>query len=126
MNQKKSTKHQEKIFWLTGLMFFVLLSSGAASLYFLFQINNELKEILKQEIPITEMITRITVHKLEQTSWLERALRHAEIAAHGRWNDEENTRLLKEARAKFKEMTVKVNKEIDDASKLRYWFSQNT
>ncbi len=118
MNQVKSTKRQEKVSWLTGIMFFVLLGSGVASIYFLFQIDNELKGVLKQEIPITEMITRITVHKLEQTSWLERALRHAEVAAHGRLNDEENTRLLNEAKAKFKEITVKVNKEIDNASNM--------
>ena len=118
MNQMKSTKRQEKVFWLTGLMFFILLGLGVTSIYFLFQINNELKGVLKKEIPITEMITRITVHKLEQTSWLERALRHAEVAAHGQRNDEENTRLLNEAKAKFKEITVKVNKEIDNASNM--------
>ena len=64
------------------------------------------------------MISRITVHKLEQTSWLERALRHAEIAAHGQQNDEENTRLLNEAKAKFKEFSAKVSEEIDNASNM--------
>jgi len=118
MNQTKSTKRQEKVFWLAGLSLIVLLGSGAASIYFLFQINNELKEVLKQEIPITEMITRITVHKLEQTTWFERALRHYEVDVHGQQNDEENTRLLNEAKAKFKEFTVKVNKEIDNASNM--------
>jgi len=118
MNQLKSTKRKEKIFWMTGVFFFLLLGLGVASIHFLFQINNELKVVLKREIPITEMITRITVHKLEQTSWLERALRHAEVAAHGQQNDEENTRLLNEAKAKFKEITVKVNEEIDNASNM--------
>lgn len=118
MNQLKSTKRKEKIFWLTGVFFFLLLGLGVASIHFLFQINNELKVVLKREIPITEMITRITVHKLEQTSWLERTLRHAEVAAHGQQNDEENTRLLNEAKAKFKEITVKVNEEIDNASNM--------
>ncbi len=118
MKQLKSTKRKEKISWLTGVLFLLLLGSGIASIYFLFQINNEFKVVLKHEIPITEMITRITVHKLEQTSWLERALRHAEVAAHGQQNDEENTRLLKEAKAKFKEFTVKVNEEIETASNM--------
>ena len=89
-----------------------------ASIHFLFQINNELKVVIEREIPITEMITRITVHKLEQTAWLERALRHAEVAAHGQQNDEENMRLLYEAKAKFKEITLKVNEEIDNASNM--------
>lgn len=87
-------------------------------MYFLFQINDEFKAVLKHELPITEMISRITVHKLEQTAWLERALRHAEIAAHGQPNDEENTRLLNEAKAKFKELAAKVNGEIDNASDM--------
>jgi methyl-accepting chemotaxis protein len=118
MKRPKSTKRKGKGFWLTGLLFLVLLGSGAASIYYLFQINNELKVVLKHEVPLTEMVTRITVHKLEQTSWLERALRHAEIEAHSQENDEENTRLLKEAKAKFKEFTVKVNEEIDTASNM--------
>ncbi len=115
MKRPKSTKRKGKGFWLTGLMFLVLLGSGVASIYYLFQINNELKVVLKHEMPITEMITRITVHKLEQTSWLERALRHAEVAAHGQQDDEENTRLLRNAKAKFKEFTVKVNEELESA-----------
>ena len=118
MNQLKSTKRKEKVFWLTGVFFILLLGLGVASIHFLFQINNELKVVIKREIPITEMITRITVHKLEQTAWLERALRHAEVAAHGQQNDEENMRLLYEAKAKFKEITLKVNEEIDNASNM--------
>jgi len=116
MKQLKSTKRKEKISWLTALVFLILFGSGIASMYFLFQINNEFKVVLKHEIPITEMIARITVHKLEQTSWLERALRHAEVAMHGKQNDEKNTRLLNEAKAKFKELSVKVNEEIDNTS----------
>ena len=118
MKQLKSTKRKEKAFWPTGVFFLVLLGSGVASIHYLFQINNELKMVLKHEIPITEMITRITIHKLEQTSWLERALRHAEVAAHGSQNDQENTRLIKEAKGKFKELTVKVSEEIETASKM--------
>ncbi|MCP3870909.1 MAG: hypothetical protein GY703_23000 [Gammaproteobacteria bacterium] len=118
MNQLKSTKREEKVFWMTGVFFFLLLGLGGASIHFLLQINSELKVVLEREIPITEMITRITVHKLEQTSWLERALRHSQIAAHGQQNNEENTKLLNEAKARFKEITVKVNEEIDNASEM--------
>jgi len=118
MNRQNSPKRKEKIFWLSGVFFLLLLGSGVASIHFLFQINNELKVVLQHEIPLTEMITQITVHKLEQTSWLERALRHAEVAAHGQQNDEENTRLLNEAKAKFKKLTAKVYEEIDHASNM--------
>jgi methyl-accepting chemotaxis protein len=118
MKTPKSTKRKGKGFWLTGLLFLVLLGSGVASIYYLFEINNKLRVVLKHKLPISEMITRITVHKLEQTAWLERALRHAEVAALGQQNNEENTRLLKEAKAKFKEFSVKVKKEIEAASNM--------
>ena len=118
MKRPKSTKRKGKGFWLTGVLFLLLSGSGVASIYFLFQINNEFKVVLKHKIPITEIISRITVHKLEQTSWLERALRHAEIAARGQQNDEENTRLLNEAKAKFQEFAAKVSEEIDSASNM--------
>jgi len=115
MNRSKSTEKKESVFWLTGLLFLALLGSGAASIYFLFQLNNELKEIVEDELPITERISQITIHKLEQTYWLERALRHAEIAAIGQQSDEDNIRLLREAQEKFKELAVKVKEEVADA-----------
>jgi methyl-accepting chemotaxis protein len=118
MIQLKSTKRRKKYYWLTSVLFFVLLGSGVASMHYLYQINKELKVVLDHEIPITEMITQITVHKLEQASWHERALRHAEVVAHGQQNDEENTRLLNKAKARFQELTVKVNEEIDNASNM--------
>jgi len=118
MNELKSTEKKEKVFWLTGLLFFVLIGSGVASIYFLFQLNNELKAIVEDDMPITERITRITMHKLEQTYWLERALRHAEIASLGQQSDEDGVRLLHEAQDKFREITVKVNEEIANALRI--------
>jgi len=115
MNQSRSTEKKEGVFWLSGLLFFVLLGSGAASIYFLFQLNNALKEIVEDDMPITERISRITIHKLEQTYWLERALRHAEIATLEQQGDENNKRLLHEAQEKFKELAVKVKEDIADA-----------
>ena len=97
------------------MLFLVLMGAGAASIYFLYQVNNEFKMVLRHEMPITDVISRITVYKLEQTSWLERALRYADIAARSGQDDEENTRLLIEAKAKFKEIAKKVEIEIDDA-----------
>ena len=118
MGVPRSTRRPKRTIRLMGLFFFLLLGSGAASIHYLFQLNNEFKVLLNHEIPLTEMIARITVHKLEQTSWFERALRHAETAALGQQNQAENTRLLSEAKAKFQEFTIKVNEEIDTASKM--------
>ena len=110
MNQIKRTNNKENIFWLTGVFFFVLIGSGVTSIYFLVQLNSELKQIVKEDIPITDMIAEITIHKLEQTSWFERALRHAEIVAHKRENNEDNLRLFGEAKDKF-----------EAEQKVQYW-----
>ena len=118
MNQTKLTSNKENVFWLTGVFFFVLLGAGVASIYFLVQLNSELKQIVKEDIPITDMIAEITIHKLEQTSWFERALRHAEIVAHKRENNEDNLRLFGEAKDKFEKIAVKVNEEIDNTARM--------
>ena len=118
MNKQKSTKRKEKTSWLKGVLFLLLLGFGGVSIHSLFKLDNEFKMVVSHEEPIAEIITRITVHKLEQTAWLERALRHADIAARSQQNDEENTRLLNEAKAKFKEITAKVNEEIESASDM--------
>ena len=118
MGLPRSARRHKRTVRLIGLFFLLLLGSGAASIHYLYQLNNELKVILNHEIPLTEMIARITVHKLEQTSWFERALRHAETAARGQQSQAANTRLLTEAKAKFQEFTNKVNKEIDTASEM--------
>ncbi len=91
MKRLKRNKYKAKHTWATGIFLFVILGSGAAGINFMVQLNNELKEIAKEDMPIMEMITQITVHKLEQTHWFERALRHAEMAVHGQENNEEVT-----------------------------------
>ena len=118
MNRLKHTKYKTKSSWVTGVLIFVVLVIGIASINFMVQTNNELKEIAEEDMPIVEVITQITIHKLEQTLWFERALRHAEIAVHGQENNEENVRFFREAKDEFKKFTVKVNEEINKAIRM--------
>ena len=53
----------------------------AVSLVAIFQINSigkEVSEIAYQDIPLTEVVTKVTVHQLEQAIHLERAIRFSE------------------------------------------------
>ncbi len=118
MKKSVSVQSKGKTFRLIGLFFVFLLVAGAVSIHYLFRVNNELKVVLEHEVPITELIARITVHKLEQTSLFERALRHAEVALPDRQADSEDTRRLEEAKAKFGEITLRINEEIETATRM--------
>ena len=118
MKKLASVKSNKKTFRLIGLFFVLLLVAGAVSIHYLFRVNSELKVVLEHEVPITELIAQITVHKLEQTSLFERALRHAEIAVHDRQADSEDARRLEEAKARFSEITVRINEEIATATRM--------
>ena len=61
------------LLFIAGILFFVVLGMGVTRIFFLVQFNRELKGISKENMPIMEMPTKITIHKLEQTHWSERA-----------------------------------------------------
>ncbi|MCP4699755.1 MAG: hypothetical protein GY862_23330 [Gammaproteobacteria bacterium] len=82
MNALKKTKYTIKNSWIMEILLFVIFGIGMASIIFMIQINNELKEIAEKDMPVMEAITQITLHKQQQTHWFERALRHAEIAVY--------------------------------------------
>ena len=46
MIQLKSTKRKGKHYGLAGVLFFLLLGSGVASMHYLYRINNELKVVI--------------------------------------------------------------------------------
>jgi methyl-accepting chemotaxis protein len=118
MNRLKRTKHKTKVSWITGILFFVMLGMGVASINFMVQFNKELKEIAKEDMPIMELITQITIHKLEQTHWFERALRHGEAVVHRQGNNEENARLFRVAKDEFIKISIKLNEEFNNAARM--------
>ena len=96
----------------------MLLGVGVASINFMVQFNKELKEIAQEDMPIMEVITQITIHKLEQTHWFERAMRHAAAGVHTEKNNEENARLFSLAKDEFIKISSKLNEEFDNAVKM--------
>jgi len=77
-------------------------------------IGSEIEEIAEQDMPLTEAITAITIHQLEQAINFERTLRYGAEMAHS----EKAAGHFEEAFAKFEELTHKVDKEIVEAEEL--------
>ncbi|OMH37956.1 methyl-accepting chemotaxis protein [Motiliproteus sp. MSK22-1] len=67
-----------------SLLLLILLGiSSGYSIFSMNQIGQELEGIAEQDIPLTEAITLITEHQLEQTIHLERVLRHGQRLTSG-------------------------------------------
>ncbi len=64
-----------KIIGNSLILLALLLASTGYALYTMSQIGNELEAIAEQDIPMTENLTAITEHQLEQAHHFERALR---------------------------------------------------
>lgn len=64
-----------KLFALGGILIFFILFSTAVSVYKMGQIGDEIVAIAEQDIPLTEVVTKVTIHQLEQAVNFERALR---------------------------------------------------
>jgi len=64
-----------KLYGLAGLLIAFLLLSTAVSLIKMQQIGIEIADIAEQDIPLTNLLSNITTHQLEQAINFERALR---------------------------------------------------
>ncbi len=118
MNMLKHTEVTIKISWVTKILLFVISGMGMASFMFMVKVDHELKEIVGGDMPVIEAVTQIMIYKLEQTHWVERALRHAEVAVYIQKNNEENRKLFWKAEDEFKKITVKVKEKIKQGEKL--------
>lgn len=77
-------------------------------------IGLEITEITEEDIPLTNMVTQITVHQLEQTISVERALTAGFSTASGI----DATKDLKAATNRFDEISTKIGAEIIEGEKL--------
>ncbi|WP_422368861.1 methyl-accepting chemotaxis protein [Pelagibius sp.] len=98
---------------LTALMILMgsLSLTGALTMQ---QIGNKLTDIAKEDIPLTEMLQKITVHQLEQTIITERVIATVELleaGAHSRYD-------LPGLRAEFEKLAHKVDEEIKQAEAI--------
>ena len=78
-NYCKNLSLKMKIMGTAAMLLILLAVTTFFALYALTQIGKELSSIANQDIPLTEKITIITEHQLEQSLQLERALRFSNI-----------------------------------------------
>ncbi|WP_419905613.1 methyl-accepting chemotaxis protein [Kiloniella sp.] len=94
-----------------GVVVLCLLSMVAVSgfaIYQMQQIGTELEGIAEQDIPLTEILTKITVHQMEQTISYERATKYGEQGL----DDSKVAALYNKTKQEFQELTVTVDSEI--------------
>ena len=103
-----------KIFGIVGLGLFGLITIASVSIWQMAQIGNEITEIAEQDIPLTESLTTVTIHQLEQAIALERAFRFGEEMAHSEHAREQFAQVVQE----FEELAEKVDEELKSVETL--------
>ena len=77
-NGKKGLSIGQKLMAVVAICIFFLLAVGGVAVYQMNLIGRELAEIAEEDIPLTALVSKLTVHQLEQSIYLERALRYGE------------------------------------------------
>jgi len=91
---------------MVGIIFLSLLTVSSLN-----TIGNELGSIVENDIPLTNKVTKITEHQLEQAILFERMVRYG----HAMSDDKHAAEKFEEYEKEFEELAHKVDKEIKDA-----------
>ncbi len=103
-----------KIYCVVGMCLLCMGVISGFAIYQLQQIGSEIEAIAEQDIPLTEILTKITTHQLEQSIEFERAARYGESMA----SDSHAKELYVKAKDKFHALALKVDKEIIEGEEL--------
>ena len=103
-----------KLYAVIGLCLLALLAVGGVSIFQMNKIGVEITEIAEEDIPLTEALTEITIHQLEQAINFERALRFGEEMKSSKHAGEQFVHAVGE----FEKLAKKVDKELVAAEKL--------
>lgn len=104
----KNVSIKVKIFAVVLLLVSALVLSSIYALSAMNQIGEELVAIAETDIPLTKVVTEITLHQLEQAINFERALRFGEQVR----REPIASRHFKEAIQKFRQYSHKIEKEM--------------
>lgn len=102
------------LFGLSGVLLAVLISLGMFNISSMSDIKDEMHTVSERDIPLTEIVTRVTVHQLEQTILFERFLR---IGLELNTNPNLRAQLAKTA-ADYEKIGAQVEEEIKQAERL--------
>ena len=106
---KASLKFRTQMILLVISMVFLLAITAGIGVYRMAGIGTKIEEITNQDIPITKLLTEITIHQLESAVWFERAFRQM-LEGH--------LSSFEASRAKFIEFSLKVDDELVKGKKL--------
>ena len=96
-----------RIYLLAAVELLLIVMVGSVALLQMQKIGTELVDIAEEDIPITNALTKITEHQLEQAILLERALAMGLAAKMGL----EDTARVRELKSKFDQLALQVEKE---------------
>ena len=108
LSSLSNLKISTRIAGLAGILLAVGLAIAAVGAIQMGQIGDELATISEEDIPLTRGLTNVTLHQLEQTIAMERALRYGEEMQSHR----EAVAHFNESRKHFTELAQKVDAEL--------------
>ncbi len=103
-----------RIYSGTGVLMLAIIVLAVLSISSMSTIGSELEGIVNNDIPLTNKVTKITEHQLEQAIIFERMIRYGETMSADKHAAEKFEELEKE----FEELAHKVDLEIKDAEKF--------
>ena len=104
----------QKLMGVVSICLMLLVATAGSGLYQLNNIGGEIEAIAEQDMPLTEIITKITVHQLEQAISFERAIRFGEEMQ----GDEAKGADFKKSVTKFNNLSAKTTEEIKQGEAL--------
>ncbi len=103
-----------RIYAVVGMCLGLLVAVAGTGLFELFSIGKNIESIARRDIPLTEALTKVTVHQLEQAVHFERALRYGVEME----RDSSAAQSFAVESEKFTELGAKVAVEIRDIEKM--------
>ena len=95
-----------KMLFVISLCIAFLIFVSSVGVFQMKKIGDELDSIAEADVPLTEVISRITAHQLEQAILFERLIRLNNLSSNGQGDSRETVRNL------FDKLSVKVGEEI--------------
>jgi methyl-accepting chemotaxis protein len=112
MSIKRSSSIPAKIMYAIGSCLAIMMVLASVSIWQMNRIGKELTSIAEANIPVMEVVSKITTHQLEQAILLERSLR-----AYGVQSKQSQAE-INQMRVSFEKLAHKVTKEIKEGEEV--------
>ncbi|MDH5444917.1 MAG: methyl-accepting chemotaxis protein [Gammaproteobacteria bacterium] len=110
----KNIKLSKLVMFLSGALFTGLAVVALIAITKMASIGQEIEAIAEHDLPLTGIVTKITIHQLEQAINFERALRYGEAMA----KEPTARKHYKDSVKQFDKLSAKVNKEVIEGEEL--------